>query len=52
MLPIPGTSSIEHLKENIAVAAVRLTDTKDSLRSQSWSHGDKDDMSVQAESAE
>ena len=26
MLPIPGTSSIEHLEENIAAAAVRLTD--------------------------
>jgi aryl-alcohol dehydrogenase-like predicted oxidoreductase len=26
MLPIPGTSSIEHLEENIAAAGVRLTD--------------------------
>jgi pyridoxine 4-dehydrogenase len=26
MLPIPGTSSIEHLKENIAAAALRLAD--------------------------
>jgi aryl-alcohol dehydrogenase-like predicted oxidoreductase len=26
MLPIPGTSSIEHLEENVAVASVRLTD--------------------------
>ena len=26
MLPIPGTSSIDHLEENIAAAAVRLTD--------------------------
>lgn len=26
MLPIPGTSSIEHLEENVAAAAVRLTD--------------------------
>jgi aryl-alcohol dehydrogenase-like predicted oxidoreductase len=26
MLPIPGTSSVEHLDENIAAAAVALTD--------------------------
>jgi pyridoxine 4-dehydrogenase len=26
MLPIPGTSSIEHLEENVAAAASRLTD--------------------------
>src|SRR5689334_23518405 len=26
MLPIPGTSSVEHLEENVAAAAVRLTD--------------------------
>jgi pyridoxine 4-dehydrogenase len=26
MLPIPGTSSIEHLEENVAVASVRLSD--------------------------
>jgi aryl-alcohol dehydrogenase-like predicted oxidoreductase len=26
MLPIPGTSSTEHLEENVAAAAVRLTD--------------------------
>jgi len=26
MLPIPGTSSIEHLEENIAAASLRLTD--------------------------
>lgn len=26
MLPIPGTSSIEHLEENVSAAAVRLTD--------------------------
>ena len=26
MLPIPGTSSIEHLEENVAAAAVRLSD--------------------------
>lgn len=26
MLPIPGTSSIEHLEENVAAAAIRLTD--------------------------
>lgn len=26
MLPIPGTSSIEHLEENVAAAAVKLTD--------------------------
>jgi aryl-alcohol dehydrogenase-like predicted oxidoreductase len=25
MLPIPGTSSIAHLEENVAAAAVRLT---------------------------
>jgi pyridoxine 4-dehydrogenase len=25
MLPIPGTSSIEHLEENVAAAALRLT---------------------------
>jgi aryl-alcohol dehydrogenase-like predicted oxidoreductase len=28
MLPIPGTSSLEHLEENIASAAVELTDTE------------------------
>ena len=26
MLPIPGTSSVEHLEENVAAAALRLTD--------------------------
>jgi pyridoxine 4-dehydrogenase len=26
MLPIPGTSSIEHLEENVAAASVRLTE--------------------------
>lgn len=25
MLPIPGTQSVEHLEENVAAAAVRLT---------------------------
>ncbi|HWC16074.1 MAG TPA: aldo/keto reductase, partial [Terriglobales bacterium] len=25
-LPIPGTSSVEHLEENVAAAAVRLTE--------------------------
>jgi len=25
MLPIPGTSSIEHLEENIAASSLRLT---------------------------
>jgi aryl-alcohol dehydrogenase-like predicted oxidoreductase len=28
MLPIPGTSSVEHLEENTAAAAVRLTDSE------------------------
>jgi aryl-alcohol dehydrogenase-like predicted oxidoreductase len=26
MLPIPGTSSIEHLEENVAAAELRLSD--------------------------
>jgi len=26
MLPIPGTSSVEHLEENVAAASLRLTD--------------------------
>ena len=26
MLPIPGTSSIEHLEENVRAASLRLTD--------------------------
>jgi aryl-alcohol dehydrogenase-like predicted oxidoreductase len=26
MLPIPGTSSVEHLEENVAAATVELTD--------------------------
>jgi pyridoxine 4-dehydrogenase len=26
MLPIPGTSSIEHLKENVAAASIQLTE--------------------------
>jgi aryl-alcohol dehydrogenase-like predicted oxidoreductase len=26
MLPIPGTSRVAHLEENVAAAAVRLTD--------------------------
>ena len=26
MLPIPGTSSIEHLEENVAAASLRLSD--------------------------
>jgi aryl-alcohol dehydrogenase-like predicted oxidoreductase len=25
MLPIPGTTSVDHLKENLAAAAIRLT---------------------------
>ena len=25
MLPIPGTSKVEHLEENVAAAAVKLT---------------------------
>ncbi len=25
MLPIPGTSSVEHLEENVAAASLRLT---------------------------
>jgi pyridoxine 4-dehydrogenase len=28
MLPIPGTSSIEHLEENVRAASLRLTDEK------------------------
>jgi aryl-alcohol dehydrogenase-like predicted oxidoreductase len=28
MLPIPGTSSIEHLEENIASADVKLSDAE------------------------
>jgi aryl-alcohol dehydrogenase-like predicted oxidoreductase len=28
MLPIPGTSSVEHLEENVAAAALRLTDAE------------------------
>jgi aryl-alcohol dehydrogenase-like predicted oxidoreductase len=28
MLPIPGTSSVDHLKENIGAAAVKLTDSE------------------------
>jgi aryl-alcohol dehydrogenase-like predicted oxidoreductase len=26
MLPIPGTSSLEHLEENVAAASIQLTD--------------------------
>jgi aryl-alcohol dehydrogenase-like predicted oxidoreductase len=26
MLPIPGTSSVAHLEENVAAAGLRLTD--------------------------
>jgi len=26
MLPIPGTSSVEHLQENIAIGAVQLSE--------------------------
>jgi pyridoxine 4-dehydrogenase len=26
ILPIPGTSSVEHLEENVAAASVRLAD--------------------------
>ena len=26
MLPIPGTSSVEHLEENVAAAALRLSE--------------------------
>jgi aryl-alcohol dehydrogenase-like predicted oxidoreductase len=26
MLPIPGTSSISHLEENVAAASIHLTD--------------------------
>jgi len=28
MLPIPGTSSVAHLEEDVAAAAVRLTPTE------------------------
>jgi pyridoxine 4-dehydrogenase len=28
MLPIPGTSSVNHLEENVATAAVRVDDRK------------------------
>jgi pyridoxine 4-dehydrogenase len=28
MVPIPGTSSLEHLEENVAAAAIELTDTE------------------------
>jgi aryl-alcohol dehydrogenase-like predicted oxidoreductase len=28
MLPIPGTSSIEHLEENIGAAALHLSDSE------------------------
>jgi pyridoxine 4-dehydrogenase len=28
MLPIPGTSSLEHLEENVASASVGLTETE------------------------
>jgi aryl-alcohol dehydrogenase-like predicted oxidoreductase len=28
MLPIPGTSSVAHLEENVAAATVRLTNTQ------------------------
>ncbi len=28
MLPIPGTSSVAHLEENVAGAAVQLTDAE------------------------
>ncbi len=34
MLPIPGTSSIEHLEENVAAASVRLTDEDYQILSQ------------------
>jgi aryl-alcohol dehydrogenase-like predicted oxidoreductase len=26
MLPIPGTSSVDHLEENVAAASIELTD--------------------------
>jgi aryl-alcohol dehydrogenase-like predicted oxidoreductase len=28
MLPIPGTSSVKHLEENIAAAGVKLSDAE------------------------
>lgn len=31
MLPIPGTSSLEHLEENIAAASIELTDSESAL---------------------
>jgi pyridoxine 4-dehydrogenase len=34
MLPIPGTSSIEHLEENVAASSVRLTDEDYQILSQ------------------
>jgi aryl-alcohol dehydrogenase-like predicted oxidoreductase len=30
MLPIPGTSKVDHLEENIAAAAIELTDDEKS----------------------
>ena len=29
MLPIPGTGSVEHLEENVAAAALDLTEDED-----------------------
>ena len=28
LLPIPGTSKVAHLEENVAAAAIRLTDAE------------------------
>ncbi|MGZ7040860.1 MAG: aldo/keto reductase, partial [Thermoanaerobaculia bacterium] len=28
MLPIPGTSSVKHLEENVAAAALRISDVE------------------------
>ncbi len=40
MIPIPGTSSTEHLRENVAGAAIRLTDedfkTLDTQGREAW----------------
>jgi aryl-alcohol dehydrogenase-like predicted oxidoreductase len=35
MLPIPGTSSLEHLDENVAAASLELTDAEFSELSRS-----------------
>jgi aryl-alcohol dehydrogenase-like predicted oxidoreductase len=51
LVPIPGTASIEHMEENVAAGAVRLTaelvDALDALINRETVHGPRYSVSMQ-----